>query len=150
MRTFHGVAELAEASGVDLGISDWVEVTQEQIDLFARATGDHQWIHVDRERAREGPFGSTIAHGYLTLSLVPVLQHQLYAVEGVSMVINYGLDRVRFLSPVPVGSRVRAAVRIVDVTALEGAVQVVFATTLAMEGSPKPAAVVQSIGRFIA
>ena len=148
MKTFNGLAELAEAEGLDLGMSDWMVVDQARIDGFADATGDHQWIHVDPERAATGPFGRTIAHGFLTLSLLPVLQHQLYAVEGVSMAVNVGLNRVRFMAPVPVDSKVRVAVKITEVTVLENAVQLVFSTVFEVEGSDKPAAVVESIGRF--
>lgn len=148
MKTFKGLTELAQAADTDLGVSDWMVVDQARIDLFAQATGDHQWIHVDPERAASGPFGRTIAHGFLTLSLIPVLQHQLYAVEDVSMAVNVGLDKVRFVAPVPVDSKVRAATRIVEATALDNAVQLKFSTTLEVEGSDKPAAVVESIGRF--
>ena len=148
MKTFQGIAELARAAGTDLGSSDWLEIDQQRIDTFAAATGDHQWIHVDPERAADGPFGRTIAHGFLTLSLLPVLQHQLYAVEGVRMAVNVGLNRVRFMTPVPVGSKVRASAKIISVTELDGAVQLVFATTIEIEGVEKPAAVIESIARF--
>ena len=148
MKTFQGIADLAGAAGTDLGASDWLEIDQQRIDTFAAATGDHQWIHVDPERAADGPFGRTIAHGFLTLSVLPVLQHQLYAVQGVRMAVNVGLNRVRFAAPVPVGSKIRARAQITEVTELEGAVQVVFATTLEIEGVEKPAAVVESIARF--
>ncbi|MFL6063018.1 MAG: MaoC family dehydratase [Marmoricola sp.] len=148
MKTFQGIAELAGAAGTDLGASDWLEIDQQRIDTFAAATGDHQWIHVDPERAADGPFGATIAHGFLTLSVLPVLQHQLYAVEGVRMAVNVGLDKVRFVSPVLVGSKVRARASISEVIELEGTVQVVFATTIEIEGVEKPAAVVTSIARF--
>lgn len=148
MKTFNGLAELAGAEGLDLGVSDWVVVDQARIDQFAQATGDHQWIHVDPERAASGPFGRTIAHGFLTLSLLPVLQHQLYAVENVTMAVNVGLNRVRFMSPVPVDSKVRAALKVTEVTAMENAVQLVFSTVIEVEGTDKPAAVVESIGRF--
>jgi acyl dehydratase len=148
VKTFKGIAELATAAGTDLGASDWLLIDQERIDTFAAATGDHQWIHVDPERAADGPFGATIAHGLLTLALLPVLTHQLYDVTDVSMAINIGLNKVRFINPVPVDSRIRASARIVEVTELEGAVQVVFSTTFEIEGVEKPAAVVESIGRF--
>ena len=108
MRTFESVADLAAAAGETIGQSDWVTITQEDVNLFADATGDHQWIHVDPERAAKGPFGKTIAHGYMTLSLLPRLQHEIYTVNGIKLAINYGLNKVRFPSPVPVGSRVRA------------------------------------------
>ncbi len=148
MKTFQGIAELATAAGTDLGASDWLVIDQQRIDTFAEATGDHQWIHVDPERAAEGPFGRTIAHGFLTLSVMPVLQHELYAVEGVRMAVNVGLNRVRFASPVPVGSNIRARASITQVTELEGAVQVVFSTILEIDGVEKPAAIVESIARF--
>lgn len=150
MRIYDGVAEFARAEGDDLGTSEWVSVDQEQIDLFAAATGDHQWIHVDRERAATGPFGTTIAHGFLTLSLLPVLINQLYRVDNVTMAVNYGLDRVRFMAPVPSGSKVRAASRVARVQQLEGAVQATLETTFEVDGASKPAAVVQSIVRYIA
>jgi acyl dehydratase len=148
VKTFNGIAELAAAAGTDLGVSDWLVVDQARIDGFAEATGDHQWIHVDPERAADGPFGRTIAHGFLTLSLLPVLQHQLYDVTGVRMAVNVGLNKVRFLAPVPVDSKVRAAATITEVVELDGAVQVTFATTFEIEGVEKPAAVVESIARF--
>ncbi len=107
-QVFTSAPELRAAVGQELGVSDWLEVDQKRIDLFADATGDHQWIHVDPERAAEGPFGSTIAHGYLTLSLLPALVPQILRVEGVRMGVNYGTDKVRFPAPVPVGSRLRA------------------------------------------
>jgi acyl dehydratase len=150
VKTFNGIADLAGAAGTDLGVSDWIVVDQARIDGFAAATGDHQWIHVDPERAAEGPFGRTIAHGFLTLSLLPVLQHQLYAVEGVRMAVNVGLNKVRFLAPVPVDSKVRASATIAEVVELDGAVQVTFSTTFEIEGVEKPAAVVESIARFFA
>jgi acyl dehydratase len=150
VKTFQGIAGLAGAAGTDLGASDWLEIDQQRIDTFAAATGDHQWIHVDPERAADGPFGATIAHGFLTLSVLPVLQHQLYAVEDVRMAVNVGLNKVRFVNPVLVGSKVRARATITEVTELEGAVQVVFATTIEIEGVEKPAAVVESIARFFA
>lgn len=150
MRIYDGVAEFALAEGDDLGTTDWVAVDQERIDLFAAATGDHQWIHVDPERAAAGPFGTTIAHGFLTLSLLPVLINQLYRVDNVTMAVNYGLDRVRFMAPVPAGSKVRAASRIARVEELAGAVQATFETTFEVDGSSKPAAVVHSIVRYVA
>lgn len=150
MRVFQGLEEFVAAAGEDLGASDWVKVDQERIDTFADATGDHQWIHTDRARAAEGPFGRTIAHGFLTLSLLPVLLNRLYRVEGVTMAINYGLDKVRFVSPVPAGSRVRARSQIASVDPLEGAAQGRFETTLDVEDVERPAAVVTSIVRYLA
>ena len=120
MRIINGIEELEQAVGTHLGYSDWHTVTQDQIDLFADATGDHQWIHVDQKKAKEGPFGSTIAHGYLTLSLVPMLSWQVYKVEGVRMGVNYGANRLRFPSPVPVASKVRAGVELLSVTPAGG------------------------------
>lgn len=113
MKVFDGIDEFATAAGVDLGTTDWVVVDQERINKFADATGDHQWIHVDPEAAAMSPFGGTIAHGFLTLSLLPVLWHELYSVAGVGMAVNYGLGKVRFVSPVPTGSRIRASATVV-------------------------------------
>src|SRR5258707_11716206 len=113
MRTFESVADLAAIKGESIGESEWVTISQEDVNMFADATGDHQWIHVDPERAAKGPFGTTIAHGYLTLSLLPQLMHGLYTVKGITMAINYGLNKVRFPAPVPVGSKVRAQTSLV-------------------------------------
>jgi len=150
MRVFNGLAELVTAEGAELGPSDWVVVDQARIDAFADATGDHQWIHVDPERAVTGPFGTTIAHGLLTLSLLPTFLHQLFRVDGVTMAINYGLDKVRFLTPVPVGSKLRATATVAEVKQLESAVQVKVLTTIDLDGGDKPACVVESIVRYIA
>ncbi|MDH6282642.1 MaoC family dehydratase [Prescottella agglutinans] len=150
MKVFTGLDELSAAEGVDLGTSGWVDVDQKKIDLFADATGDRQWIHVDPVRAQKGPFGGTIAHGFLTLSMMPVLQQQLYRIDGITMAINYGLNKVRFVTPVPVGARIRAHVRIGAVTPLEGAVQIELHTTIEVEGADKPACVAESIARFVA
>lgn len=150
MKVYRGIDELAAASGDDLGTSDWLEVDQARIDLFAEATGDHQWIHVDPDRAAAGPFGATIAHGFLTLSLLPPLLNQLYRVDEVSMKVNYGLDKVRFMTPVKVGSRVRLSAKLRAATPLEGAVQATFATVVEIEGCQKPAAAIESIVRFVA
>lgn len=147
MRVFNGVDELRAAKGTEVGTSDWVTVEQEQIDGFADATGDHQWIHVDRERARTGPFGTPIAHGFLTLSLLPVLVQGVYKVEGVRMGINYGLNKVRFLSPLPVGSRVRGRVELLDVTDVSGGVQTTTQITVEIEGTDKPALVAEWLTR---
>ncbi len=136
--------------GATLGPSSWREVTQEMIDLFADVTGDHQWIHVDPKRAATGPFGKTIAHGYLTLSLVPPLLGELLQVEGISMGINYGLDRLRFPSPVPVGSRVRIAGQLNEVTEVPGGLQVKLTATFEIEGGTKPACVADLVLRFYA
>ena len=150
MRIFNGISELTAAAGQELGTSDWVTVDQERINTFADATGDHQWIHVDAEKAAAGPFGGTIAHGMLTLSLLPSFMYQLYRVDGVTMAINYGLNKVRFPAPVPAGARVRATSRITSVTQLEGAVQAGLSTTIEVEGGAKPACVAESIVRYIA
>lgn len=149
MRKFNGLAELIAAEGELLGPTDWLEVTQERVNLFADATDDHQWIHIDPQRAADGPFGGTIAHGLLTLSLIPHFTHQLYSVDNVAMAINYGYNRVRFITPVRVGSNIRARAEIAAVTQLDGAVQATLGTTVEIEGSEKPAAVVESIVRFI-
>ena len=141
MRVFDGIAELENAVGTHLGHSDWHTVNQDQIDAFAAATGDHQWIHVDPARAAEGPFGATVAHGFLTLSLLPMLTWQVYTVEGVTTVVNYGADKLRFPSPVPVGSRVRAAVELTAVTPNKMGYQVATRVTIELDGSDKPACV---------
>ncbi|GJF16819.1 MaoC family dehydratase [Mycolicibacterium cyprinidarum] len=149
MKKFNGLAELIAAEGEQLGPTEWLDITQDRVDLFADATDDHQWIHVDPERAADGPFGGTIAHGLLTLSLIPHFTHQLYSVDNVAMAINYGYNRVRFITPVRVGSRLRARAEITSVTQLDSAVQATLATTVEIEGSEKPAAVADSIVRFI-
>jgi acyl dehydratase len=145
MRIFNGLDELAEAKGETLGHSDWHTVTQEQIDQFAQATGDHQWIHVDAERAAAGPFGTTIAHGYLTLSLIPMLTQRIYEVRGVRMGINYGTNKVRFPSPVPVGSRVRAVAELADVADVPQGKQAVVRVTVEIEGQAKPGCVAETV-----
>ena len=148
MRVFNGVDDLRSAVGTTIGTSDWMTVDQGQIDGFADATHDHQWIHVDPERAKEGPFGTTIAHGFLTLSLLPVLISQVYRVEGVKMGVNYGLNKVRFTSPVPVGSKVRGRIELTDVAdAAGGAVQITNAVTVEIDGSERPALVAEWLTR---
>ena len=146
---FESLEELPGAVGTHLGYSDWLTIDQERIDLFAEATGDHQWIHVDSERAVLGPFGSTIAHGYLTLSLTSMFLPALIEVRGISMGINYGTDKVRFPAPVPVGSRGRAGAELVDVAEVVGGFQTVIRITMEMEGSERPACVVESVSRFL-
>lgn len=141
---------LAGLVGTHLGHSDWVTVSQERVQQFADATGDHQWIHLDVERAKTGPFGGTIAHGYLTLSLGPHLLPQIWRVEGVSMGVNYGTNRVRFMSPVPVGSRIRAGAKLLDVTDVAGGKQVVLEVTFEVEGAAKPSCVAEVIFRYYA
>src|SRR5579859_2613333 len=147
MRVFQGIAELEKAVGAHLGYSDWHTVTQEQITLFADATGDHQWIHVDPERAAAGPFGATIAHGYLTLSLVIPLFTDLLEVSGVSMGVNYGLDKLRFPSPVKVGSKIRLGGVVDSVTDVPGGVQMVVDFTVEVEGQDKPALAARALYR---
>jgi acyl dehydratase len=149
VKKFSELAEFVAAEGSQLGPTDWLEVTQDRVNLFADATDDHQWIHVDPERAANGPFGGTIAHGLLTLSLLPHFTHQLYTVDNVAMAINYGYNKVRFITPVPVGAKVRARAEIAKVDQLDGAVQATLTTTVEIEGSEKPAAVAESIVRFI-
>jgi len=145
MRVFNGLEEVRQATGSSLGTSDWHEVTQEQVNLFADATGDHQWIHVDPERAAAGPFGAPIAHGFLTLSLIPMLMWQVFSIEGVRMMINYGLNKVRFPAAAPVGSRVRASVQVVSVADTPHGSQVVMSVTVEREGSDKPVCVAETI-----
>ncbi|MER5384890.1 MaoC family dehydratase [Streptomyces sp. NPDC002688] len=147
-RTFATVDELRGAVGEQLGYTEWVEIEQKRIDLFAEATGDHQWIHVDPEKAAAGPFGTTIAHGYLTLSLLPLFGPQLISVEGVRMGVNYGTNKVRFPSPVPVGSRLRATATITAVDDVPGGVQVSVAFTVEREGGDKPVCVAESVSRY--
>ena len=149
MRVFTGIEEFEQAVGTHLGYSDWHTVTQQQIDLFAEATGDRQWIHVDAEKATCGPFGTTIAHGYLTLSLVPMLSWQVYTVDGMRMGVNYGANKLRFPSPVPVDSRVRAGVELVSVTPVNGGYQVVSRVTVEHNVGPKPACVVDTVSLLV-
>jgi len=146
----NGIAGLTELIGTHLGYSDWLEVTQDRVNTFADATGDHQWIHVDVERATaESPFGGPIAHGYLTLSLGPVLMPQILIVSGVSMGINYGLDRVRFINPVPVGSNLRLGAVLDDVRPLDGGwAQIHMTFTFEIEGIDKPACIAGVIYRY--
>ncbi|WP_293002257.1 MaoC family dehydratase [Mycobacterium sp.] len=149
MRIFAGLDDLAGSEGTALGPTPWLDVDQHRIDAFADATDDRQWIHVDPQRAATGPYGSTIAHGLLTLSLLPRFMHELYRVDHVAMAINYGFDKIRFLAPVPVGSRLRASAVIFGVSAVDGGVQVRLVTTIELAGSAKPAAVIESIVRYL-
>ena len=143
------VNKLRELVGQEVGVSEWMEITQERVDAFADATDDHQWIHVDRERAAGSPFGGTIAHGFLTLSLVVPLAGQVSLDVGEPrMGINYGLDRVRFPAPVPVGSRIRARVRLDAVEEVAGGIQVKRTVTMELEGSEKPAMVAETLSRY--
>jgi acyl dehydratase len=148
--TVNGIDELKKLAGSDLGTSEWIEVTQERIDTFADATGDHQWIHVDPQKAAEGPFGAPIAHGYLTLSLFIPLFTELLDVEGVTTKVNYGLNKVRFPAPVKVGSRIRLVGKLAEVEDVPGGVQITVDGTIEIEGGAKPAAVLQSLSRFYA
>jgi acyl dehydratase len=145
MRTFSSVKELPDAVGEHLGYSDWLTVTQEQVNQFADATGDHQWIHVDPERAKQGPFGGPIAHGYLTLSLVSVLMQDIYRVDGVAMAVNYGTDRVRFPAPLPVGASVRAGGELLSVRETPQGYQVVVRMTVEAQGIEKPVCVADAV-----
>ena len=147
-KVYDGIDGVKAAVGTHLGYSDWIEITQERINLFAEATGDHQWIHVDVERAKQSPFGGTIAHGYLTMSLVPAVVTSIARFEGFSMAINYGCDKVRFVSPVPVDSRVRGGAEIESVTDVAGGIQVKFVVTIEIEGQEKPACVVEALLRW--
>ncbi|MBY8821024.1 MaoC family dehydratase [Sphingomonas colocasiae] len=147
-RIFETPADLPGAVGERFGPTQWVTIEQERIDLFARATDDHQWIHVDPERAKDGPFGATIAHGYLTMSLVNRFLPELIEVRGVSMGINIGTDALRFLNPVRVGSRIRGVGELVSAEAAKGGIQAVVRVTVEIEGVEKPACVVDTISRF--
>ncbi|MFL0294931.1 MaoC family dehydratase [Mycobacterium sp. SMC-18] len=149
MKVFDNLSEFVAAAGSQLGPTEWMEITQDRVNLFADATDDHQWIHVDPERAAAGPFGGTIAHGLLTLSLLPHFMHQLYRVDNVALAVNYGYNKVRFITPVKVGANVRAGAVISKVDELDGAVQATMTVTVEIEGSDKPAAVAESIVRII-
>ena len=146
---FGSCQSVLDAVGQDLGVTDWVPITQHRINTFADATGDHQWIHVDPERAKEGPFGTTIAHGYLTLSLANLFLPQLVRYEDLKMGVNYGCDRVRFPSPVPVNARVRGHGEVMSAEPVKGdGVQVTVRITVQIEGSDRPACVVDTISRL--
>lgn len=144
-RTFNSLDEFRAIAGEDIGTSQWYTITQQQIDTFAEATGDHQWIHVDPERAAQGPFGTTIAHGYLTLSLIPVLSEDIYTLEGRAMGVNYGANKVRFPAPVPVDSRVRGTATLLDVTDVDMGAQFTIKFVIEIEGSDKPACIAEVI-----
>ncbi|KWW97266.1 dehydratase [Carbonactinospora thermoautotrophica] len=148
MRRFASPAELPAAVGAHLGYSGWLLVDQERIDAFADVTGDHQWIHVDVERAKAGPFGDTVAHGFLTLSLLPAFLSQIISVDGVRMAVNYGLNKVRFPAPVPSGSRVRGGAELVEVQEVPGGYQVVTRVTVEREGGDKPCCVAELVSRY--
>ncbi len=148
--TIDGIHGLKDQVGQHLGYSDWHEITQERVNAFADATGDHQWIHVDVERAKAGPFGGPIAHGYLTLSLVPWLIGEVFIVEGMAMGVNYGLNKLRFPAPVPVGSKLRLGVKLLTLEEVSGGVQATFEGTLETEGSTKPSCVAEILFRYYA
>ncbi|MEO7337628.1 MAG: MaoC family dehydratase [Caldimonas sp.] len=147
MRTFEHLAELQPLVGQDIAISDWVLVDQKRIDQFAEATGDHQWIHVDPARAAAGPFGTTVAHGFLTLSLLPEMSASAFQVSDTRMGVNYGLNRVRFPAPVPSGSRLRGHFKLISYEPIEGGAQVVMEVTMECEGGKKPVCVAESVAR---
>ena len=148
MRTIASLAEVPALVGQEVAVSDWITITQEQVNLFAEATGDHQWIHVDVEKAKAGPFGAPIAHGFLTLSLLPRFFETAIAIGGTRMGVNYGLNKVRFTSPVPVGSRLRARLTLLACEPIEnGGVQMAWKVSVEREGSDKPVCVAESLGR---
>ena len=148
MTTITGLDQLKDAEGQDLGTSDWHEVTQKDIDQFADVTGDHQWIHVDPERAKDTPFGGTIAHGYYTLSLAPVLSDQIFELQGFAFALNYGLNKVRFPAPLPVGSRVRMKARLANLEDVPGGAQMTLELTFEREDGDKPVCVSEALARF--
>ena len=147
MKTFEHLSDLQVLVGQEIACSDWITVDQQRIDQFAQATGDHQWIHIDPVRAAAGPFGTTIAHGFLTLSLLPEMSATAFAVQDTRMGVNYGLNRVRFPAPVPVGSRLRGRFKLLAYEPLEGGAQVTVEVTMEREGSAKPVCVAESLAR---
>jgi acyl dehydratase len=147
LKHYDTLASLQPLVGQDIGTSDWVTIDQTRIDQFAQATGDHQWIHVDPVRAAAGPFGTTVAHGFLTLSLVPLLFDSGFAIADVKMGVNYGLNRVRFTAPVPAGGRVRGQFKLLAYEPLPGGAQLTVQVTIELEGSPKPACVAETVSR---
>jgi acyl dehydratase len=150
MRTFNGIDDLKSSVGEEIGVSDWIEVTQPVIDAFADATGDHQFIHVDPEKAAQTPFGGTIAHGLLTLSLGPKLSYELWTVENVAFALNYGFNKVRFPAPVPVNSKLRMRATLSGVEDVPGGVQLTVTQTFEIEGGEKPVCVAESLARVYA
>ena len=146
-RVFARLADLEPLVGQEIGLSDWLAVDQRRIDLFADATEDHQWIHVDPVRAAAGPFGTTIAHGYLTLSLIPEIAQSAMAIDDVTMSVNYGLNRVRFMAPVPSGSRLRGHLKLKSYEPIDGGAQLVVEITIEREGADKPACVAETVAR---
>jgi len=147
---FEGVDAVKAGVGRHLGYSDWLEITQDRVDLFAEATGDHQWIHVDPEAAAAGPFGGPIAHGYLTLSLSNLFLPQIVEVQGISAGVNYGANKIRYPAPVLVGSKLRAGAELVAVDEVPGGVQTTMVITIEIEGGTKPACVIESLSRYLA
>ena len=148
MKTLQSLSELPALVGHEVAVSDWLTVTQEQVNLFAQATGDHQWIHVDVEKAKAGPFGAPIAHGFLTLSLIPRFFESSLEIRNSRMGVNYGLNKVRFTSPVPVGSRLRARMKLLSCEAIDNnGVQMAWLVTVEREGSDKPACIAESLTR---
>ena len=146
-RVFGSLEELAAHVGEQIGISDWIRVDQARIDAFAHATGDHQWIHVDPARAAAGPFGTTVAHGFLTLSLLPAMSASAYELRGVRLGVNYGLNKVRFTAPVPAGSRLRGVFRLLAVEPIEGGAQFSVEVRMEREGAGKPVCIAEAIVR---
>ncbi|NLD84526.1 MAG: MaoC family dehydratase [Actinomycetales bacterium] len=145
MTVFEGIDQIEAAIGTHIGYSEWMEITQERVDAFADATGDHQWIHVDPARAADGPYGTTIAHGYLTLSLLPVLGAEILDIRGFSMMINYGLEKVRFPAAVPVGSRIRAGIELTSLQRKASGIQLNSVVTVEIEGGDRPALVAETV-----
>jgi len=150
MRVLNDSQEIAAAAGEELGVSEWVTITQERIDLFADATGDRQWIHIDPERAADGPFGSTVAHGYLTLSMLPFLGAQVFAFAGDVARVNYGLNKVRFVTPVRVGSKIRNRVHLLDVKDTDKGQHVTVQHTIEIKGEDKPACIAETLTLLMA
>jgi acyl dehydratase len=149
MKTFQTLKELAACVGQTVAVSPWTEITQEQVNMFAEATGDHQWIHIDVERAKAGPFGAPIAHGFLTLSLIPKLSQSAIEIKDVRMGVNYGLNKVRFTSPVPVGSKVRGHMKLLDAVAIDGnGMQFTWEMKIEREGSEKPSCIAESLALY--
>lgn len=148
MKTLQNLSELPALVGQEVAVSDWITITQEQINLFAQATGDHQWIHVDVEKAKAGPFGAPIAHGFLTLSLIPQFFQMTMKIENARMGVNYGLNKVRFTAPVPVGSRLRARMKLLECTPIENSgMQMTWQVTVEREGSDRPVCIAESLSR---
>jgi len=149
MRVFRTFDEVGEAAGEELGTSEWLEVDQKRVNAFADATGDHQWIHIDVDRAKDGPFGGTIAHGYLTLSLIPLFGAQIFSLETPGARLNYGLNKVRFTNPVRVGAKLRATATLAEVTDLPAGKQLLFRYVIEIEGEDKPACVAETVALLL-